>query len=84
MKGMPSSVTAWTATLVAVLDLIALVFMAASNPKTSLLLGFSLAEACLILLAVGAWKKYFEDYVKCAIQSQDDDHFLPSSDQEIG
>jgi len=54
---------AWTATVIAILDLIALTFISASTPKVAVLAAFAGCEGVLIILAVATWKKYFEQLI---------------------
>ena len=63
-KGKVASTQAWALTAVAILDLVALVFMSSSNPRIVLLAIFAGCEAVLIVCAVASWKMYFEGLIE--------------------
>jgi hypothetical protein len=63
MKRRITAAPAWWITLAATLDLVALVFMSSSKPRAGTLTAFAACEVVLIVGAVAAWKKYFEDLI---------------------
>ena len=70
----PTSTVAWLLSLAAVLDLWAFVVMASSNSNGLEL--FGACELVLILIAIGAWKRYFEaliDYRLRQLQGSEKD-----------
>jgi hypothetical protein len=64
MKKKATVKQAWMLTVAAILDLIALVFMSSSDTKLVLLAGFAGCEGILIVCAVAAWQKYFEQLIE--------------------
>ncbi len=59
----PTGDAAWAASSAAGLDLCAFVLLAASNAGAGILVFFGGCELALILLAIRAWKKYFEGLI---------------------
>ena len=70
----PTTQQPWIMSLAAAMDLCAFVFMAASNLEITLLAVVGACELALILIAIFAWKKYFEvliDYRFRELQDSD-------------
>ena len=59
----PVAKVAWGITAGATLDLFAFVLLGKANASLLLLSVFGLCEVALILLAVHAWKSYFEKFI---------------------
>jgi hypothetical protein len=59
----PAAKAAWTITVAATLDLFAFVLLSKANASWLHLSVFGLCEVGLILLAVQAWKSYFEKLI---------------------
>ncbi len=59
----PDTRKLWGLTLAAAFDLIALVFMVASNSKPILLVVFAACEFVLIVASAVAWKKYIDQSI---------------------